>query len=124
MFSDEILHYLAEFKRVLKQEGRVWATCFIVNEEILKAVHDNPQPDGPHTGWNLSFLHQHGSGCFVNVATQPRQSVAYEESCLLEIINQAGLILDQPMLWGNWSGAREYPKSGQDVVILRKPCLD
>lgn len=120
MFTDEIVHYFQEFNRILKQKGRIWATLFIVNPELLKAISTNKQSDGPHTGWNLSFKLQKDTGCFINKETEPRQSVAYEESILWQMIEKGGLSLAQPVLWGNWSGTRDDPKSGQDAIILKK----
>jgi len=115
MFADEIVHYLGEFRRVLKPNGRVWASFFIVNQGILEAIRRNPEP-----GWNLSFPYQYRTDCYINITEEPRQSVAFDELTLELMIAKGGLVLDQPILWGNWSGLRENPKSGQDAIILKR----
>lgn len=118
MFADEIVHYFSEFNRILKPTARVWASFFIVDQGILEKIRGNPLP-----GWNLSFQHQYGPGCYINVEKEPRQAVAFDELTLRQMIEKGGLVLDQPILWGNWSGQRQDPKSGQDALILKKPAV-
>jgi len=115
MFADEIVHYMEEFSRVLRPDGRVWASFFIVNEEVLKAISNNPKP-----GWNLSFRYAWEEGSRVNVQEEPRQAVAYDENTLIRMIEAGGLCLDQSILWGTWTGLRENPRSGQDAIIMRR----
>ena len=114
MFGDEIVHYLREFKRMMKPTGRVYASCFLVNPAVLAAVRDSPRP-----GWKTQFQHPYGDRCYVNSVQEPRAAVAFEDEAFADIIEQGGLVLEQT-LWGNWSGARDNPRSGQDVVILRQ----
>ncbi len=61
MFFDEIIHYLKEFQRILKADGRVWVTFFVVHQGILDAIRDDAQ-----TQHSLSFRHPYGPGCHVN----------------------------------------------------------
>jgi SAM-dependent methyltransferase len=115
MFPDEIVHYMKEFRRILKRTGRVWATFFIVHQGILEAIRDNPQ-----TQYALSFQHRYGPGCFVNTLDEPRGAVAFEEDLLRQMIERTGLNLAQPILWGTWSGQRPDPKCGQDSLVFMK----
>jgi SAM-dependent methyltransferase len=115
MFRDEIIHYMREFRRMLKPTGRVYASCFLVNSAVLDAVRDEPR-----LGWKVQFRHAYGEGCYINSEEEPRGAVAFEDGMFMAMINQGRLALDD-VLWGNWSGARDNPRSGQDVTILRVP---
>ncbi|MFZ0497125.1 MAG: class I SAM-dependent methyltransferase [Methylocella sp.] len=116
MFPDEIVHYMKEFRRILKPTGRVWATFFIVHQGILDAIRNNAQ-----TQYALSFQHPYGLGCYINFLDEPRGAVAFEEDALKQVIELAGLTLAQPILWGAWSSQRPDPKCGQDSLVLMKP---
>jgi SAM-dependent methyltransferase len=116
MFPDEIVHYMKEFRRILKPTGRVWATFFIVHQGILDAVRNKAQ-----TEYALSFQHDYRFGCYINTLDEPRGAVAFEEVALKQVIERAGLILALPILWGTWSGQRPDPKCGQDSLILMRP---
>lgn len=113
MLRDEIVHYMREFRRILKPTGRVYASCFLVNDDALKAVRD-----APREGWKVQFKHRYGEGCYINSPQEPRAAVAFEDRVFVEMASQANLEIEQT-LWGNWSGTRENPRSGQDVVILK-----
>lgn len=115
MFREEIIHYMREFRRILKPTGRVWASCFLANQATRDAVRERPKP-----GWSVQFRYPYGEGCYVNLEREPRAAVAFEDDTFMDMIKQGGLILDQ-VLWGAWSGQRTDAKSGQDVVILRAP---
>jgi SAM-dependent methyltransferase len=115
MFGDEIVHYLREFRRILKPTGRVYASCFLVNDGIRTAVQDAPRP-----GWSVQFKFPFGAGCYINSEREPRAAVAFEDDHFIHLIGESDLKLDQ-ILWGAWSGYREGARSGQDIVILRTP---
>jgi SAM-dependent methyltransferase len=115
MFAEEITSYLKEFKRILKPNGRVWATFFIVDKQILDTIRDNPK-----TQWSLSFCYPCGEGCYINALSEPRLAVAYETTVLRKMLSNAGLCLARPLIWGLWSGKRANPGFGQDGLVLRK----
>lgn len=115
MMEDEIVHYVGEFRRIMKPSGRVWASCFLVNDALLSAIRSSDQP-----GWSLRFSHKHAEGCYINRKEEPRQTVAYDENRFYEIMRRGGLVVDRT-LWGAWSKLRAMPESGQDAVILRMP---
>lgn len=114
MFENDIVHYLKEFKRVLKKGGSILATCFIVDEEILRAARKvNLTP------YALKFEHPYGKGCFVNDISVPAGAVAFTEMKLIELINKSGLKLVPPILTGQWWGKNNGGGYGQDAVILK-----
>ncbi len=114
MFEKDIAHYLREFKRVLKQDGKILATCFIVDDEILKAARRvNLTP------YDLKFEHPYADGCYVNDISVPAGAVAFTEVKLMELINKSGLKIVPPILTGQWWGKNDGGGYGQDAVILK-----
>ncbi len=114
MFGDEVAHYLDEFHRILKPDGRVYASFFLVNQSMLEHMRGSDKP-----GWGFRFATQHGDRSFIDKPKEPRQSVAFIEAKVEEMVQAAGFEIER-VLYGNWSGLRSEPKSGQDVVILKK----
>jgi SAM-dependent methyltransferase len=114
MFGDEVAHYLDEFHRILKPDGRVYASFFLVNQPMLEEMRSSEKP-----GWGFRFVTPHGDRCFIDKPKQPRQSVAFLDDKVEEMVQDAGFEIER-VLHGNWSGLRPEPKSGQDVIILKK----
>ncbi|CAG0993379.1 MAG: class I SAM-dependent methyltransferase [Rhizobiaceae bacterium] len=112
MMGDEIAHYLREFRRILKPTGRVFATCFLVNQPILDVIRASEKPS-----WNLRFPHVFGNG-YINSDKEPRGAVAFDEDVFFRMVEENGLALEK-VLWGQWSSQRQTPSSGQNAVILK-----
>jgi SAM-dependent methyltransferase len=115
MFRDDIVYYLKEFRRVLKPSGLVFATCFIVNDEVLSLARATGV-----TSYNLKFQHEYGKGCYVNDLGVPAGAVAYTVETLYEIVAEGELQFERPFLFGNWAGLYQSV-SGQDVMFLKRP---
>jgi SAM-dependent methyltransferase len=109
----DILHYLGEFRRLLKPSGRVYATLFIIDDEILASARATNL-----TAWDLAFEHDFGEGCRINDPLHPTGAVAYTAEALDQMIQEADLRLAQPLLRGAWSGYYADADDGQDVAIL------
>ncbi|OLY97128.1 class I SAM-dependent methyltransferase [Polynucleobacter sphagniphilus] len=114
MFELDISYYLKEFHRVLKPEGKILITCFIVNDEILRQARMVDL-----TPWSLRFEHKHADGCFINNIDYPTGAVAYEEQKLQEIIEGSGLVKVGQTLTGQWWGNNSGLGFGQDVMVLK-----
>jgi SAM-dependent methyltransferase len=115
MLPPAVAHYLSEFARVLRPTGHVYATFFMVDEEILKTARATNL-----TQWDLRFEHRHRSGVLLNNADQPTSAVGYEMSLLWPLLDGAGLELAAPIRPGAWSGHHPVAPDGQDVMVLRK----
>lgn len=115
MFRYDIVHYLDEFKRVMRPGARAYITCFIADEQSFEATRRIN-----HTIYNLRFEHEYGPGCFVNDLIAPAGAVAYTEDALKEMVRAAGLSFAAPFTRGNWSGLRKTDR-GQDAMILSLP---
>jgi SAM-dependent methyltransferase len=110
MFEPDITHFLHEFGRILRRDGRVFASVFVLGKESVQL--SKATPDG------LKFLHPHGNGCRLNDPDQPEAAVGYSPRSLRRMVRRGGFSLDQPLHLGSWCG-RVGVDDGQDIVILR-----
>lgn len=110
MFEHDILHYLKEFRRLLKPDGMVCTSFFIYDDETLKRAATSPL--------GLTFLHPHGEGCRINDPKHPEGAVAYTLPVLERLFAAADLELARPIGRGFWSGLQGL-SDGQDMVVLR-----
>lgn len=116
LLEDEVLHYMHEFRRVLKPGGRVHASFFLYSKEALTAA----QTLGT-TQWKATFAFPLSPGVYGNDPTYPRGAVAYSDATMQRLMREAGLATDQPYVKGAWSGLHgDAAEEGQDAVILRR----
>ena len=116
MFRDDIVHYLTEFERVLKPNGLVYATWFIVDSAVIsKAQKTNLTP------FNLRFEHKIGEGCYIEDPVHPLGAVAYTSDALMDMIRASGLRLFGDIHRGSWSGYWKSTKGAQDATVLALP---
>jgi SAM-dependent methyltransferase len=113
MFRPDIVHYLREFRRCLKSDGLVFATCFMVDPDVLAAARRTDL-----TPYALRFEHLHEPGCLINDPKHPLGAVAYTREALERMVVAGGLALDRPIGQGSWSGLMASRHS-QDVMVLR-----
>lgn len=111
MFSWDIAHYLKEFNRVLKPNGRVFASFFILDDEAKKLIASNKSI-------KLRFKHKIEEGCYTNDKKYPEGAVAYTPEKFNELLEIGGLKLAQPIHKGFWSG-RKGDFDGQDIAVLK-----
>ena len=115
MFQEDIIHYIKEFTRLLSRDGLVFASFFIVNDDIIASAQKTNL-----TPYDLRFEHLHQPGCYINDPVHPLGAVAYTEEALRFMINTSGLKLVS-LRRGNWSGHfPEIGHAGQDEVILSR----
>jgi cyclopropane fatty-acyl-phospholipid synthase-like methyltransferase len=115
MSEETIKHYLAEFERVLREDGMAFASCFIVNEKVMEAASIvNLTP------YDLKFEHPYGDGCFINNLEHPMGAVAFTESKVDQMLESCGLERKSVFFRGSWSGFWEIPLDGQDGFCFGK----
>lgn len=117
MAEHDISFYLKEFRRVLKPGGLVFATFFIINDEIAESARATNR-----TIFDLRFEHLYADGCFINDPVHPMGAVAYTVPKVRQIVEASELKFRYPILFGSWSGL--FPSSatdaGQDALVLYK----
>lgn len=116
LVEDEVGHYLKEFARVLKKDGRVYASFFLYSAEALEAAKTKGK-----TQWTASFQHDFGNGVYGNDPTFPRGAVAFTDEAIRRLVAAAGLELKRPYIKGWWSGLHADPEDGQDAMVLGLP---
>jgi SAM-dependent methyltransferase len=116
MFETEITHYLKEFHRIMKDNAKICASFFIINNEVLEmAKNTSPTLES----LELSFKIPYENGCYINDANYPEGAVGFTDEALERMIRNSFLMLDQPVHYGSWCG-RKDKTDGQDMVILKK----
>jgi SAM-dependent methyltransferase len=114
LLEDEVVHYMREFRRVLKPGGLVYASFFLYTPEALQAAVTSG-----NTSWKATFACAHGDGVYANDLTYPRAAVAYTDAAMQRMMAKAGLKLARPYLKGWWSGLHgDQAEDGQDAAIL------
>ena len=111
MFEEDIVHYLHEFRRALRPNGRVFSSWFVLDNESLQMAQSDP--DGP-----LTFRFEYGDGCLINDEQYPEGAVGFRPASFERILRRGGFELDQPIHRGFWCG-REGVSDGQDIAVLR-----
>jgi hypothetical protein len=113
MLEPEVEHYLAEFCRVLKAGGRVFATAFIYDDDILASARVTNL-----TQWGLRFDSAVSDACRIHDPEQPTGAVAYTAAAFDRMVARAGLRHVRLPLKGGWSGYYPHPEYSQDALIL------
>lgn len=117
MFEADIIHYLKEFNRVLKPDGLVLASFFILDEESLKRAHSGKGKKHRHP---LTFEHPYGKDTYVNDTEYPEGAIGFSPNKVRSMLNKSGLMVHGGFAHrGSWSGIKDA-SNGQDILILQK----
>lgn len=110
MFHDDIQHYLDEFRRVLRPDGLVLASFFVLDPETRELARSSQG--------TLKFEFPYGKDCWINDKQYPEGAIGYTPDAIQKMLRRAGLKLAQPIHRGFWSG-RKGVTDGQDILILQ-----
>ena len=109
----DVRHYLDELGRVLRPDGILLATYFLLDEDSLAAVTDGRA--------ELAFVHRHTDplvGEYRTItATEPEEAVAYPVDAIAALHEEAGLPIAE-----HWPGGWPH-RAGttlQDVTVSRR----
>jgi ubiquinone/menaquinone biosynthesis C-methylase UbiE len=111
MFRDDIFHYFNEFRRVLKNDGLVMASFFVLDKESREMAKTSEFP--------LKFETEYGEGCWINDKDFPEGAIGYDLPVIEQMLKESGLKLVQDIHRGYWSG-RKGVTDGQDILVLGK----
>lgn len=107
---EETKHYFEELSRVLAPGGGALVTFFLLGGE-----------GRPVDGRDLAFDFRYEFGPLRTTdAREPEAAVAYPETILRDLAGEAGLRVEDPIVYGRWPEANVGPDI-QDMVVLRKP---
>jgi SAM-dependent methyltransferase len=117
MMEDEIIQYMREFRRILREDGFVYTSFFLYSSAAMESAKTNKM-----VSWLPSFAVDLGNGVYGNDPDHKRSAVAFTDEAMRRMIAKAGLCLDRPFLKGAWSGLHgNKADDGQDVAVLRLP---
>jgi cyclopropane fatty-acyl-phospholipid synthase-like methyltransferase len=110
MLPDEVANYLKQTRMVLKNEGYLVATFFILDDESKALMHQNKGLD-----FKFSF------GDYATIDKQVLSAnVAYEKDFLYKMIENEGLSIEKEFK-GFWCGrAKATSIDFQDILVLKK----
>ena len=116
MYEEDIRHYLREFSRVLKDDGLVLASFFILDTNALAALESGKSNGGRHP---LSFQHKLSKDCYINDPKYPEGAIGFSPKKIKSMLREAGLgIHGRHAHRGSWSGLKG--SNGQDILVLEK----
>lgn len=107
MLPQDIKHYLAEIRRVLKRGKRCLITINLINDFSLSRIREGKT--------DLNFKYRFGDFYSVSGKT-PEFNIALGEQWLREALKKACLTICGPVRYGSWSGRTES-ETVQDVII-------
>jgi SAM-dependent methyltransferase len=110
MLPDDVEHYLAEIKRVLKIGGRCLISFLLLNDESLGLLEEGKaKPDQEL---------EHDFGHYRLATTDfPEALVAYREDFVLDLYNRVGLQVRKPIQYGRWAGRTTPGAPVQDCIL-------
>lgn len=109
MMPDDVANYIREIKRVLKNNGKCFATFFLLNNEIKSKIDRRGYFNFPHRFGNYSLLDK-------NVK---EANVAFEEDYLVNELLPTYNLKAEKLFYGWWSGKPKEKSLGyQDTVII------
>lgn len=114
MFEDDVVHFLREFRRVLRPVGLVFASFFVLDDESVALAERHQTP--------LRFEHPWADGCRINDPGTPEGAVGYVPAAIHRMLRSSAMTLGQPIHLGAWSGRPDVP-DGQDIAILMRASL-
>jgi SAM-dependent methyltransferase len=111
MLPAEKEHYVDEIARILKRDGRCFATYLLLNAESRRLMEAGSS--------NTRFKHTMGPCAVVN-AKVPELSVGYDEDYAREVYERRGLSTGGGIYYGAWSGREPSAQTsglGQDLIL-------
>jgi len=110
MRPHEIEAYLNEISRVMKLHARCFITYYLVNSFVEEQIASKRAlQDFRYDFGDFLSTHKH----------TPEHAIAVSESLVRSFYEEAGLKIDEPILYGTWaSGEKRF--SYQDVIVASK----
>lgn len=109
MMPDDVQNYLHEIAKVMKADGKCFATFFILNKHSEQEMNQGKA--------YFNFKHTYDGYALLSRKVK-EADVAYDEARLLQMIDKAGL---EPVriIYGEWCNSTDG-EDFQDIVVLRR----
>lgn len=110
MMPNDVNNYLDQINRVLKRDGKCFATFFLLNEHIIHSIEKRDYFDFPYIYGNYRLLDK-------NVK---EANIAYQEDYLYSDLFPKNKLNVETIHYGWWSGisSREESLNYQDIIVL------
>ena len=108
MLTADVINYLREIRRVVRSDGRCFATFFIIDEEARQLIDEGKS--------TIALTHRLADGCIVENTDVPENAVGYGEQELHTMAETAGMRITQ-IHRGIWPG-RTKCLTYQDICLL------
>jgi ubiquinone/menaquinone biosynthesis C-methylase UbiE len=114
MMPDELENYLFQIQRVLKKNGTVFATYFLLNKESKQLI------DSRNSLIDFKEYRYFGN-CEYNIINRdiPEDAIAIDESYIFNLYAKYGLAVNNCVKYGAWCNRKKY-LSYQDIVVAKK----
>jgi|SRR5688500_1982742 SAM-dependent methyltransferase len=109
MLPPDVEAYIAQIARVLRADGRCFATFFLLNEESIELLQGAAR--------ELSFRHA-ADGYRIEDATRPELAVAYTDAYVRACFERHSMAIER-VAYGSWCGRTQFT-SYQDIVVARR----
>ena len=110
MLPIDVDRYVGEISRVLKKDGRMCASYYIITPESLQLMN---------AGRGFMFFKHNLGSHWIHSNKVPELGIAYDESYLRGIYSKHGLSDPPDIYFGRWCG-RPTGLDAQDVVVATK----
>jgi SAM-dependent methyltransferase len=114
MLPAEKEHYVDEIARVLKPQGRCFATYLLLNPESRRLMEAGAS--------DIRLKHAIGP-CAVVDTKVPELAVGYDEDYVRSVYERRGLSTESGIYYGTWSGREPSSRQaglGQDIVLTTR----
>lgn len=110
MMPGAVQNYLNEIFRVLKPKGRSLCTFFILDDSSKANMATGRFPFKPVENHNYWVMHHN----------DPENAIAYDIDDIKTMYSKANLSVIEPVRFGSWSGRKNPPVGGQDMMVCEK----
>ncbi len=111
MFLPDVNNYLREISRILRKDGRLFATFFLLRENMTINIGGQPITYAPARPEQKSLAFNRDT---------PEKMIAHNENDVLQLYEKAGF--EKTFVeYGNWNvGQPQFPKPYQDYLVMKK----
>ncbi len=111
MFEQDVAHYISEIYRMLKPNGRVYLTIFLLNSTSRSLITTSRSSIDFKPFTDSAMVESHEA---------PENAIAFDEPVIMAMLAQKGFALEGPIHYGYWSGRADF-YDYQDTIIAIKP---